>query len=292
MESRQKNSDEIDLLYFFNPVFTGVKKVGAASTQYVGKLTRNIVIFLVIFFLIAGISYALRFVLPAYYKTTGVFVSYNMPSQFCSDIINELDEQIQNNKSSKILAGQIQTTVPVAASIKSVSSVPEDSTISLLKIDSTAEAFKVTIVLREKTYVQEVQESIENYLEKNSFAVKRIEANRKSLVELRNDLISRIANLDSLKNILISGMAPRSMGQGIILGEPVSPIEAYEVQREYFKELIEIDQKLSLLKNIEVVQPFLIFNNPNLPDFNKIFMFGILIAFFAALIFTPLFGRR
>ena len=291
MEPRTRNSDEIDLLYFFNPLFKGLKKTKLAFGRYLNVLKRNVFLFLAIFLVLAGSSYALRFILPKLYSTNAIFVSYNLPPGFYPEVINNMKELLKKGNAS-ILSDQLKISPQAAATVKSISTVKMDSVMLFDNNDSTTQAFKVRLVVTDPNSITEVQKGLEAFLENNEFALKRREAKRKTMEALRSDLIVRIESLDSLKEILSKSVVPRGNGQGIILGEPVSPIQAFQVQREYFSQLKDIEERLSLLRNVDIVQPFTKINEPNAPNFEKMFLYGLALGLIAALLLTPFLGKR
>jgi hypothetical protein len=291
MEPRNRNSEEIDLLYFFNPLLRGFRKVGAGINRYVNRLQRNLALFIVIFLVVAGAAFALRYILPKMYSTEAVFGSNILPASFCSEMINNLGSLL-DKENVPIIAQQLNISQAASASIRSISTVKMSNIVLIGRSDSNVSAFRVRLVVSDQNMIPEIQKGLEHYLENNDFALRRKDARRKTLEDLRTDLVARINNLDSLKNILSRSMEPRSSGQGIILGEPVSPIQAYQVQRDYFRQLKEIEESLSLLRNVEVVQPFFKLNEPNAPNFQKIFLYGLVLGLIAALIITPVVGRR
>jgi hypothetical protein len=292
METRDRNAEEIDLLYFFNPLFRGLKKMGRAFYQYLLKLKRNFLLFITVVFVIAALGYGLRYVLPKSYKTNAIFVSYNLPASWCAELVNSLHSLIGNGGKAKALSEQLKISLPAASAIRSISA---DSLKNLNELDtiySTASAFEVNILVRKEEALPEIQKGLQTYLESNPFSLKRKEARQKKLEDLRNDLVMRISSLDSLKEVLSKNIVSSTGKQGVILGVPVSPIEAYKVQREYYLQLKDIEEKLALLQNIDVVQPFVLADVPNYPDFRKIFLYAVLIGLLAALLLTPFLGRR
>ncbi len=83
-----KSSDEIDLLYFFNPVVRGLKKFQLGFDKYMKNLQRKRFIFLFILLIIALVGFLLRYFIPKYYKTNAIFISYNLPADFCTIMID------------------------------------------------------------------------------------------------------------------------------------------------------------------------------------------------------------
>ena len=154
--------------------------------------------------------------------------------------------------------------------------------------DSTASAFKVHLTVSDPNSIPIFQEGLKSFLENNEYSLKRKEAKRQTLEALKNDYIQKVKGLDSLKDILNTTIVPRSNGQGVILGEPISPIHAYELMQKFYQGQKEIEEQLALLENIEILQPFLRINASNYPDYNKIFFYSILIGLAMALLITPL----
>ena len=94
MEKQPRSSEEIDLLYFFNPVIKGVK-------TYVNKLQRGIFLFVAIFLICIAIGFSLRFFSPKYFRTNAIYVSY-LPADFSSSMINNLQNLIDNKKNISV----------------------------------------------------------------------------------------------------------------------------------------------------------------------------------------------
>lgn len=283
MEKQPRSSEEIDLLYFFNPVIKGAKR-------YVNKLRRGILLFASIFLVCIAIGYSLRFVFPKYFRTNAIFVSY-LPADFSSSMINNLQNLIDDKKNISVLAEQLKISPASASTIKSLSTVAMDS-LSYMNIkDTTASAIKVYLTVSDPNSIPIFQQGLKSYLENNEYSLKRKEAKRQRLEALKKDFIEKIRGLDSLKNILNTTIVPRSNGQGVILGEPISPIDAYEMMQKFYDDQKEIEEQLTLLQNIEILQPFLKITASNYPDYNKLFFYSILIGLALALILTPLFVK-
>jgi hypothetical protein len=292
METRDRNAEEIDLLYFFNPLFRGLKRLGRGFYNYLIKLKRNFLLFISLFLVIAALGYGLRYILPKSYKTSAIFVSYNLPASWCAELVNSLNSFVGNGKKAKALAEQLKISLPSASTIQSISADSLKNLSDLDTIYSTAFAFQVNLLVKDEKALPEIQKGLQAYLETNPFSLKRKEVRQKKLEDLRRDLVMRINSLDSLKEVLSKNIVSSTGKQGVILGVPVSPVEAYQVQREYYQQLKDIEEKLALLQNIDVVRPFITTDAPNYPDFRKIFLYAVLIGLLAALLLTPILARR
>ncbi len=308
-----KSSDEIDLLYFFNPVVRGLKKFQLGFDKYMKNLQRKRFIFLFILSIIALVGFLLRYFMPKYYKTNAIFISYNLPADFCTIMIDNLQTLTSSSSNTSILAQQLNIAENLATDIHSISAESRDSllvinerdTASLIGLNpakefetmhyayhTTGSAFKVNLILKSKTNISEIQKGLQYFLENNEFSLKRKEAKRKTLEALKNNFIIRGKSLDSLKGIVNSFLIPRGVEQGSMLGEPVSPIQIYKLQETYYRQQLDIEAELALLNNIEVVQPFFKINNSNYPDFNELFFYTLFLGFLIALIVTPLIGKK
>jgi hypothetical protein len=156
------------------------------------------------------------------------------------------------------------------------------------KKDTTASAFKIYLTVNDASSIPIIEEGLKNFLENNEYSLKRKQAKRQTLEAMKNDYIQKIKGLDSLKDILNTTIVPRSNGQGVILGEPISPIE---LMKKFYQGQKEIEEQLMLLQNIEILQPFLKIKASNYPDYNKIFFYSVLIGLVLALLIAPLAGR-
>lgn len=286
MDSRKNSSEEIDIVYFFRPVLQVLKRISKAFKCYIHKLQVSRVPVIVIICIVSGLGFSARYFIPKYYRTSAVFVSYNLPSSFCSEMVNSLSYLVAKRENTSVLADQLKIPITSASAIRAMYTEPMDSLLFIDKKDTTASAFRITLVLRNVDSITVIQQGLESFLENNEFSLRRKEARRATLEALRNDLIERIKSLDSLKGILNESVVPRSNGQGIIMGEPISPISAYQVQHDYYAQQKQIEEQLSLLQNVEVVQPFLKSNVSNSPNFNEILVYSILAGFIISLIFV------
>jgi hypothetical protein len=283
MNKQPNNSEEIDLLYFFNPLIQGTKR-------YFQKLRRNLFLFLGILLACSAIGYSLKFFLPKYFRTNAIFVSY-LPADFSSSMINDLQNLIDNNQNASELAELLRISPASASTIKNLSTQPLDSLSYMNKKDTTASAFKIYLTVNDASSIPIIEEGLKNFLENNEYSLKRKQAKRQTLEAMKNDYIQKIKGLDSLKDILNTTILPRSNGQGVILGEPISPIDAYALMQKFYQGQKEIEEQLMLLQNIEILQPFLKIKASNYPDYNKIFFYSVLIGLVLALLIAPLAGR-
>ena len=293
MEEQRKPSEEIDLLYFLRPVTNGVKNLGRGIERYSQLLWKNILLFSLIVIVITAAGYCLRFVIQPAYETKGIFISHVMPSLYCARVLKNLD-QLKTEKNIPVLAHTLGINQAAAGSIQDIKLNPiKDGFVMRKKDDDSSLAvFEINLVLSDISYVDSVQKGIVNYLENNPFSLKRKEAKIQELNSLKRSLDSKLQGLDSLKKLVNSSIVPRSQGQGIILGEPINPISIVQAEVSYLREQLKIDEDLSTMDNIEVLQPFLPSNEYNYPDFNRLMFYTFILSLLIAGIAIIVIGKK
>jgi len=287
MEGNQPtHSEEIDLAYFFRPVTRGLRRFSDRTARHFAALRANIFLFIAILFLISAAGYCIRFVVPESYETEGIFATRFLPAKYCELLTDDLN----NHVSEPLMAEQLHIGADVAGSITKISLNPLTEPVDLR--DTLLQSFILHIHLKKMDHLDSIQQALVNYFENNQYALKRKEQTTIALQALRQNIIGRIASLDSLTPIVNSSVIPRSTGQGIILGQPIDPVNVYRAQDSFFRQRVKIETQLTNMDNVEIVQPFLKLNEPNYPKFWLLTLCfiagGLVLAFFL----TPALGRK
>lgn len=291
MSEQKPNNPEIDLLYFFKPLGTAFKKIGAALDYAYRKIRVNRILFAVIILLFTLAGYSVRYLLKPSYKTQGIFVSNILPGKYCSILLENLNK-LNGEKNIPILSNHLKVSANVAGDIQSIELSTRRDTFLIDRKDSTLSLFTITLTLSSIQHLDSIQWALVNYLENNEFSTKRKEARRKALESMKENLNSKLQSLDSLKKIVNSSIIPRSNGQGIILGEPIDPVKIYQAEVSYYREQLSIDQSLATIDNIEIIQPFFKLNQTNYPRYNWIMALFFLTSIAFAFLFVLAFGKK
>lgn len=287
MEGNQPtHSEEIDLAYFFRPVTRGLRRFSDRTARHFAALRANIFLFIAILLLISAVGYCLRFVIPHYYETEGIFATRFLPAKYCELLTDDLNTHVGD----PLIADQLHIGGDVADNITKIALNPLTEPVDLR--DTLLQSFILHLHLKKMDHLDSIQQALVNYFENNQYALKRKEETMIALRALRQNIIGRIASLDSLTPIVNSSVIPRSTGQGIILGQPIDPVNVYRAQDSFFRQRVKIETALTNLNNIEIVQPFLKLNEPNYPKFwlltVSFIVGGLVLAFFL----TPALGRK
>lgn len=294
LEKINNQKEEIDLLSVFRPLVKGTIRV---TNSYLKKLWLNKWICIAIIIFSGLLGYSMRYILPQRYRADAILATspHGLNAVFCSLLINNLNATTDKGDDVHLLESQLNLKPGTGDEIKSMSAVAMTDSLYTGSNDSSVSPvslFKVTLTVTSKDVVEDIQSGIVNFLENNKYALKRKEARRKSLLSLNEDYITKIASLDSLKKLVNSSVVPRSTGQGIILGQPINPIDVYRAEMVYYKDLLKNNEELNNINNIEILQPFLLPDNYNYPNFKKIFLLMLAVGILGALILTPLLGKK
>ena len=276
-----KSSEEIDLLYFLKPI-------GNFILHYIATLKRNRLLILLIILLITLAGYLIRYVITPGYFTRGVFISHVLPGKYFAATSDDLQDLVEEPQKT-LLANQLKISPELAGNIRKINIIPQNDTFAVFKRDTAALAFSIEMVIYDMNKLDSLQSALVNYFESSDYATRRKEAKIKTLMALRISLQQKVASLDSLKNIVNNSITPRSEGRGIIFGESVDPVEVYRARTENYKELLRIDEQLTLINNIEILQPFVKLEKYNYPKFNKLLIYAFLASLIIAFIVVPLF---
>jgi hypothetical protein len=293
MEKKPINSsEEIDLLYFFRPVGNAFRGAWTWGTGFLQLLAHNKFLFAAILLLGSAAGYCLRFVIPPSYKTEGIFISDMLPGPYCATLLNSLNE-LRRPGNVPTLAKELNISEGVAWQIRGITPVynPKDTFI-MEKRDSTMAVFKVTLVLSSMDHVEEIQKGLMGYLENNEYARVRKEFRIRNFKEQIAALEVKSQSLDSVRQLVASSIVPRGQGQGIILGEPINPVSIYQAEMAFLKERLYLQERLSTINHIEVLQPFFKLHEYNNPNYDKMLKYAFAASFLFGLLIVWLIGRR
>ncbi len=291
MSEQKPNQAEIDLYYFFKPLGDVFKKIWNGIVYVERRIKANFIVFALIIILITAAGFSLRYFIDPSYETNGIFISNTLPGRYCSILLKNLND-IRRGKNEPILAQTLKKQIEAAQDIRSIKMSDMRDTFLIDKKDSTLSLFKITLVVSSVERLDTIQWALVNYLENNEYALKRKEARIKLLLALKENLNAKIESLDSLKKIVNSSIVPRSEARGIILGEPIDPVNVYQAEMTYYKERLNIDQSLATIDNIEIIQPFFKLNQPNYPRYNWMAAKYFLASLVIATLIVLLFGRK
>ncbi|MBS1667113.1 MAG: hypothetical protein JST58_07045 [Bacteroidetes bacterium] len=286
-EKLPNKNEEIDLLYFLNPVFKAIRNILLGVANYFRLLWSGKWLFILLMIVISLAAFSLRYILPKAYKTSAIFISHSLDAKLCSVLINNLDYENKNDNQN-LISSKLNISKEAAGNVKWISAKPIEDSLTAHTIDSAASIIHITLRISSDKDISAIQAGLAAYLENNEYSLKRKKARIKTLEALNADYENKINSLDSLKKIVNNSILPRSSGQGIILGQPIEPVGVYRAQSEYYKNLLSNNEELSTIKNIEILQPFFLPDSYNYPNFNRLLFIIVSCGFVFGLFIIPI----
>lgn len=246
------SKDEIDLI----SVFSTIKKAFSNLINKTYSLFQYSILhikFLSIYILIgAATGYGLFKLSPMVYESDLTLSHKRMTNGQCLDIINNLS---QSAKTKEELAKKLNIDLNTAKKIKSIYYKPLNNSSandSLLKLSD----FKIEVKVYDKNILDSLEPKIISFLESNEYAAKRKEMNRLYLEKLEDRIKNQIISIDSLRKIVDKSIIPKSLGNGIIMGESIDPVKVYQESLHLYQSQLKIENDKELNNSFEVVVGF------------------------------------
>jgi hypothetical protein len=309
-----KNSDEVDLTQFFRWIGRGFGRIGNA---FIGGLAglRNIFFNNRLFFagiilvgLALGTAYS-EILKKKFYKSTMVLSCDYLNTQILENTIEKLNllcgEQEREGLSEVLLidraiAKNIQKfefepfvseddvveMEVLREQLNNVASEKKDIVEKVLKKLSVVNknAYQISALVYDPEIVKPLEKAVINYFRNNEYIKRRIAINKVNLTSRKQKLMSDSRKLDSLKSVLYQNyqtLGKTSRGSNnVILGEEslTNPLDVFKQDLELNKEILEIDEKLYVQPDFELVDGFTTFKEPESASLAKI----LIIAFFVS----------
>ena len=281
---------EIDLLHFLQPLTRLLQKIWEGIKYYFLKLRANSILFFSIIALVALAGAGIRFVKKPVYETDAIFVSHIIPAEICRDMLTKLNSPYlsigRELKISDAAAGTIEDI-----DVKKMESINLHRTYdSLLYFNNdTLPTIQVKLIIQNFDYIDTIQRALIGYLDFSPYSQSRTMARREALLSLRANLIKKIESMDSVQLLVNNSLQYK---RDYANGDPINPMEGYEATLRYNKQKIAIDQELTTMDNIELLQPFIRYQKSNYPNYLQLFLLAVCVGLGLALVVTPLLGKK
>lgn len=289
---KNSTTEEIDVFSILQSIKNGFVSFLSSIRRLIYFCLKNIRT--VIVFCILGIAIAVGlFLLKKTVYTSELTISHNrLNNSECYTLIGGLARLIENSNTANIrtLSQKLGISVNEAQQIKKISSWSLNESLEKTYKDSAfiILPFKIEVKIYDPSILDNLQTGILNYLESNEFASKRKGLNQQYLEKYQAKIKSEIIAVDSLKQIVNKSIIPRGTGNGIILGEPINPINVYQAGLDLYKQQLKIDEQQQLNNSFEILVGF----SPAIPSASVLLyiFWGGLISFVASMLW--LFGMR
>ncbi|RYF98062.1 MAG: hypothetical protein EOO02_19690 [Chitinophagaceae bacterium] len=282
-ENRNTN-EEIDLFHFLRPV---TRPVG----NYLNLLYARRILFITIFIICSIAAFLCKGLIPRSYSVTGVFVSNILPGSYIDKVTGSLNSMLTSGRNSEILAPRMRISPAMISEIQAVKLIDHIDSFNVTKRDSLSTMFQLEVRVTSTNNIDSIQKGILGFLENDSFALKIGATRAVTMAALYEDFQKKISSLDTVKKIVNSSIIPRGSGNGIIYGEPLNPVDIYDAETKYYRELLQLREQMSFLNGIQIMQPLLKRNDYNYPDLKFFPVYAVLFGLVMALLIVPIFEQ-
>ncbi len=313
-----QTSDEIDITQLFRWIGRGFRNFGMGVIKAIAGLRniffKNRVFFLVIILsgLVIGASYY-QFLSKKFYKSSMIISCDYLNSRTMQNAIEKLnllceekdreglaaELKIDNllaknirrfNHKSFVLEKDLVEIEVLKEQLNSLTSEKKDLIEKILKKVEVENrrAFQIDVLIYNPDIVKNLESAIVNYFASNEYIKRRVEINKQNLQNRKLKLTQESNKLDSLKQVLYQNFQSmarqnREGSNNVILSDRylTDPIAIYSEDLDLHKELLEVNEKLYVQPDFEVVDGFTTFKEPDSASLPKILAISFLIAWAA-----------
>ena len=321
-QEKRTSNDEIDLKELFQSIGNFFKNMFINIMLFfvqIKKATFKNLMLIIAFGVIGGVAgIGLNYVSIDYYESSMVLRSTYLTGRLMESSIDKLD-QLSAEENHEQLAKTLKINLSIAEKIKSFRYEPfinEDEVIELevfkeqlrseIKDEETINKFvdklksenrntyRIYVQVYDNTVISQIQEPILNYFKNNPFVQKRLKITEENLVAQKAQIQEEMSKLDSLKNLIfnnfISLSSSKSGSNNVILSEEniANPVEVISKISSNYIDLLNINRKLYLDENFELIDGFIAYNKPESPGLLKYGFYSGLIGLGIAYILIAL----
>jgi hypothetical protein len=218
------------------------------------------------------------------YLTSMTVTSDLLTNGYCKNLVDDL-QSVKDDNNNELLASKLNINIAEAAAIQKLA---YKDFFKEIDIDTAAigTPFIVEMGYYDNSIIESVEAGLINYLENNKYAQARKAIQKEHLQSMSNVIVKEIADLDSLKEVIANSLSPRV--SGFVYGQPLDPVNVYKETLDLHARKLEIDSKIKLIDNVEIINSFNKKITPVSPNLywkiltgvSKGFCFGLLIALF------------
>lgn len=245
--------EDLDMISLIKALNNGISSLLNRVRALFNFTFKHFFVFLISMVVFSGLFLGLYFLKKPVYKSSMVLSHIRIENDYCFQMIKNLENFIGGKDNAK-LANELSLDPEYAKQIVSISYSPLNENISRRFFDSVTVMlpFKIEVETLDPDILDTLQKKLFNYLETNEYAQKLKKLDEEALILTQNRLTKEINSIDSLKKVVEKSIIPRSQGSGIILGEPVDPVEIYKQSITLFEKQISVNKAISFNSTFEV----------------------------------------
>ena len=256
MENRRP--EDLDMLSLLGSIKLALRKLRNAFVKIINSTFKGIVVIGLSMILGALAGVALYKFSTPFYESQLIINHNRVNNEFCKEMINHVNGFIDLRAENELLAQELQVSPEIARSVKAIWYEDVNENLAKRYQDSTSVLlpFGVKIKVFNRQTLKPMQDALIKYLESNEYAVKRKNIEAQQIREILKRIDREILQIDSLRHVVTEAIIPRTEGTGIILGEPINPIDVYRRRMDLFEKHMNYERKLMLNDSFEVAVGF------------------------------------
>jgi len=247
-DNNRYEEKEIDILNIFRSIKKGFLNFLQSIGKFVLFAIKNIKTLLLFVIIGIGISVCFFYIKKTVYTSVLTVSHSRLNNGQCADLVNGLSKVADDT----LLADMLGLSIKQAKEIKNISFNQINKNDSSFLISN----FKIEAKVYNVTVLDSLQNGIMNYLESNEYATKRKQLHQSFLDKIEERIKGEIIAIDSLKRVVDKSILPRSLGNGIILGESIDPVKVYKESMDLYKSQLNISEQKELNNSFEVIIGF------------------------------------
>ena len=247
-DNNRYEEKEIDILNIFRSIKKGFLNFLQSIGKFVLFAIKNIKTLLLFVIIGIGLSVCFFYIKKTVYTSVLTVSHSRLNNGQCADLVNGLSKVADDT----LLADMLGLSIKQAKEIKNISFNQINKNDSSFLISN----FKIEAKVYNVTVLDSLQNGIMNYLESNEYATKRKQLHQSFLDKIEERIKGEIIAIDSLKRVVDKSILPRSLGNGIILGESIDPVKVYKESMDLYKSQLNISEQKELNNSFEVIIGF------------------------------------
>lgn len=312
-KTRRTDSDEIDLRQLFAIFGAFFAKIGKSIVNTIIRIKRRSsdykVLVLVVVLTGMGLGTLYHVKSKPIYTSSLLLRSEYFNRRIIDNAMEKLN-QLCEEENKELLARTLNIDKSIAANIvefKAEPFVAEQEIIevellkerlSKLKLEEeevsritsrieieNKETYKIIVSTTKSTVINELENAMVNYFRNNNYISNRIKVNKKNLIARKQKLLKEEAKIDTLKNAMIKAFESMSSksrqgSENLYIGEQYSanPIQVFQEDLRLNEEILNIDRRLFLQADFELIDGMTEFNKPTNKGLFKILIIALLIS--------------
>ncbi|WMN12371.1 hypothetical protein QYS49_33375 [Marivirga salinae] len=311
-QNSNHNSDEIDLRELFSAIGNFFSNIFFNFILFIVAIKNAIVknIKLIVILGLVGVILGIvtHFFTPDIYKSSILLRSTHLNARLMESSIDKL-QLLAQDENRKQLAITLKIDTAIASNIVSFSYEPFVSEEEIIELEVFKEqlkseiedeeiinrfverlrmenksTYRIYIEVLDRTLISDLEEPLINYFKNNPYVSKRLEIQEQHLKLESQNIEEELAELDSLKEILFKnfrmvGKRDRDGSNNVILADEqtTNPISVFNESRKAYEKKLEIEKKLYLQAEFELIDGFTVYSQPASAGLIKLGFYGGLI---------------